>query len=512
MEFLHTGNYQYPDPSPASSGKQSAPEEPSQDLVRPGIVEKPSDKAKSGSNRPLTPLDKCLSNIPLQEQNNRETDQARLDRFSAQDDYRELLFSHAKVYSLAHRKSIHALQVLALRRLSMVLLKINPIQPDSPTTLNFIDLAKYVYSHTDSLVSSEEPLRKLISQFAALNITVLQNREEMAGLMSEGGDFVNELTPKVGRRVTITKKSPKPEVKKEPPVQPLAKPPAKPPSRSIPNPYIKYFNTGEVHNWRDPWGKTSKVIFFGTTYSEPPGIPVGLNTLDVGNHNNIRVNSFASNIGRDRFRIHIDSWENSLIFSAGCAWLEIQKNDPDFQYGRFCTLEDHLHPQTLTSRLITFPRAYSAPPVVVVWLAGFDIQRDTFWRVKTYVTNVTATNFVLHIDTWSDTILHSATASWVSYPANMPKVCSGSFGTSDVRPIHPPQLQTDGNVNFRHGIFNTPPHALLAFNYIDINCCENLRVRLDYSSMTTAGMNWHISSWENTVVYSVEASYIALAW
>lgn len=492
VEFLYSGNYQYPDP--VSSGKRVGVGRTIQRKLKAPRAKR--DGVGNSPNRPLTPLDECLDDFVPQGHND-EADWTRLECFDPQDSYKETLLSHAKVYSLAQYKSVNALRTLALRRIFLILLKIDPLtlQPDSCTVPNFIDLVNYVYSNTDSLVNSEEPLRKLVSQFAALNIQALQSRQEMTDLMSEGGDFVSDLMPKICRRLVVSPKSP--EAERLPDLGP--------------NPTIGNFNTGEVHHWRHPWERTSKIVSFATTYSTPPGLPVGINTMDIGNNGNIRINAYTSNIGRDRFTINIDSWLDTRIYSAGCAWLQIPSNDPNFQFGRYSTTEDHPHHQTRTSRLITFPRAYAAPPTVVVMLASLDMQHNKVWRVRTYVSNVTATSFIIHIDTWDDTILHSAGATWVAYPTNMPRVSSGRFDTLDVRPLHPAQLNTVGHVNFGHGVFTTPPHALLAFNSLDIDCCRNMRIRVDYSNMTTAGMNWHISGWGNTVVYSAGASYIALA-
>lgn len=489
VSFLHTGDYQYPDPVPSAG--RAVVERRVYRKFKPSPV-----KPRTDPSRPLTPLDECMGDFVLQDRGS-EADWRRLERFGPQDDYKELLLSHASVYSLAQYKSVNVLRILALRRISLILLKIDPLaaQPDSHTVLGFIELVNYVYSNTDSLVNSEEPLRKLVSQFAALNLQALQTRQEMLDLMSDGGDFVNDIMPKICRRLVVSQKSPETIRRPNP----------------RPNPIIGSFNTGEVHHWRHPWPQTSKIVSFGTTYTTPIGLPVGINTMDIGNNGNIRINAYTSNVGRDRFTINIDSWLDTRIYSAGCSWLQILNDDPNFQFGRYSTREDHPHHQTRTSRLITFPRSYAAPPTVVVMLVGLDMQHNRSWRVRTYVTNVTATNFIIHIDTWDNTILHSAAATWIAYPTGLPKVASGTFNTQDVRPLHPAQLNTVGHVSFNHGVFATRPHALLAFNSLDIDCRRNMRVRLDYSNMTTAGMTWHISGWGNTIVYSAGGSYIALA-
>lgn len=212
VEFLYTGNYSYPDPEPILPRQQISvvldrDRSPNQQSPR---TSKPMQSQSSGSDspsdrgRPLTPLDQCLPRSPPVNQN---TDAERLECFAPdQHDYKSALLSHSTVYALARYKAVDSLQVLALRRLMMTLSSISPIRPDSRLPSGVIDLVKYVYSHTDALNSSEEPLRRLISQFAALNFPALQTGVEFAELMSEGGDFVNDLMVKVSRRLVAAER------------------------------------------------------------------------------------------------------------------------------------------------------------------------------------------------------------------------------------------------------------------------------------------------------------------
>lgn len=209
VEFLYTGNYSYPDPEPILPRQQQQVsvvldgDAGRQSPTAPGTIQSQGSGGGGGSPSdrrcPLTPLDQCLPRCLLE---NRKTDAERLELFLPdQHGYKEALLSHAAVYALARYKAVDSLQILALRRLTMTLSRISKVLPDSSLPLGVIDLVKYVYSHTDALSSTEEPLRRLISQFAALNFPALQTGAEFVELMSEGGDFVNDLMAKVSRRL-----------------------------------------------------------------------------------------------------------------------------------------------------------------------------------------------------------------------------------------------------------------------------------------------------------------------
>ncbi|KAG9021779.1 hypothetical protein FRB95_001467 [Tulasnella sp. JGI-2019a] len=77
--------------------------------------------------------------------------------------------------------------------------------------------------------------------------------------------------------------------------------------------------------------------------SDPPiperdvGFAIGINHLDVDSRRSLRVKAYADSLRT----IRIDSWADTILNSAGCTWLEVAKNDRDFQYGVFSTLDDH---------------------------------------------------------------------------------------------------------------------------------------------------------------------------
>lgn len=98
-----------------------------------------------------------------------------------------------------------------------------------------------------------------------------------------------------------------------------------------------------------------------------PGLAVGLIALNMLCDANARVKAYTSEITANGFKLHLDSWADTKLYGAGCAWLMIQAADLDFQYGTYYTLEDHdwdqypLH----NTRTVTFKRSYPTTPKVV---------------------------------------------------------------------------------------------------------------------------------------------------
>lgn len=233
---------------------------------------------------------------------------------------------------------------------------------------------------------------------------------------------------------------------------------------------------------------------------------MALTWLDIGNDQNPRVRCYSSEIKETHFKISIDGWAGTKLYEARCAWLEIEA---DFQSGTYSTEEDHswLEPRKVNSRNVIFSRQYTTAPRVVVWLSQIDMRRDRNWRVKAYATQVTATGFTLHIDTWGDSELHTAAASWVSYTPGIPGVFDGSFGTSGPSG----QLSTTGHAEFDKNVFALPPRVIVGINSLDIDCDRNLRLAVRTTAVSSTGMTWHLDSWRDTKLYSAGASYIALS-
>jgi hypothetical protein len=98
-------------------------------------------------------------------------------------------------------------------------------------------------------------------------------------------------------------------------------------------------------------------------------VALGLTALDVAYNANVRVKAYADHITYQGFALHVDSWADTILYSAGCSWLEVSPNDPGLQFGVFNTMDAHPwnKPQAKTTRQIAFARPYAVPPKVVAW-------------------------------------------------------------------------------------------------------------------------------------------------
>lgn len=271
------------------------------------------------------------------------------------------------------------------------------------------------------------------------------------------------------------------------------------------------FNTMEVRLWDKPTLTNQKEECFYEKYPSPPGLVLGLNWLDIDAGHNIRIKAEALHADQEKFTASLTSWSDTVLYSAGMTWLEIAPRFQFVQFGTFDTSEIRPwnEPRLQNSKRINFSTPFKdQPPKVVCFLKSLDMDKGKNWRVKTYVSDVTTEGFTIHIDSWADSVLYSASASWLAYPADQPGVTSGRFSTADVRPWDKPQQNNSSSVTFSRP-FSKVPQVLMALDELDYEHGKNLRLRLSTSMVSETGLQWHLQAWDDSVMYQSGASYFA---
>jgi hypothetical protein len=152
---------------------------------------------------------------------------------------------------------------------------------------------------------------------------------------------------------------------------------------------------------------------------------------------------------------------------------------------------------------------YTDTPNILVWLSAIDLDKGHNWRVKAYATNVTSSGFDLNIDTWADTIMFSATASWVAYPKGREGVANGRVSSSELRDWYPPSAQDSKKVKFPAKVFDREPKVFLAISELDLDSSNNLRVKVSADKIDASGFVWRAESWGDSSMFNVGVDWIA---
>lgn len=269
------------------------------------------------------------------------------------------------------------------------------------------------------------------------------------------------------------------------------------------------FSTMEIRPWDEPQPRTEKLKSYYHKYDSAPPIVIGLTSLDISKASDIRVFANIRKATTEEFKVSLESWDDTKLYSASMTFLEMSPAFSYIQTGVYSAREDWSKaPQQKYSKRIKFERPFDSPPKVVTWLQSLHMDKNRHWRVRVYATNIDATGFTIHADTWEDSILYSAGVTWLAYPAEQPGVSSGRFDTDDVRSWKSPKAQNSDTKEFDTS-FSKTPKVIMALDKLDYDHAKNLRVRLSMSSVTDSGITWHIQSWGDSIMYGAGASFFA---
>uniref|UniRef100_A0A093XBI1 BTB domain-containing protein n=1 Tax=Talaromyces marneffei PM1 TaxID=1077442 RepID=A0A093XBI1_TALMA len=161
--------------------------------------------SESYEERPLTPLSRCiLVGLPAETMQTAAATFAQTEFHDCDELLGDAVFMHAKIYCFAHRFLIPRLEVLALQRLTQVLLTNNTSR--DPFFSRLADAIHLVYESTPKATQFDDPARKLLSQYVALNFTSIPT-ESLEMLVSAGGEFMVDVAQKLARRIATSGRS-----------------------------------------------------------------------------------------------------------------------------------------------------------------------------------------------------------------------------------------------------------------------------------------------------------------
>ncbi|GLA25390.1 hypothetical protein CBS147346_2907 [Aspergillus niger] len=253
-------------------------------------------------------------------------------------------------------------------------------------------------------------------------------------------------------------------------------------------------------------------VNFDPEYKEAPSVAVGLTELNLSKDFNVRIKAYADRITESGFVIHADSWADTILFSAGAAWFEVSSTDTEFQTGNFDTLE--LHPwneaKPQNRKRVVLERSFAEPPKVLVWLQGFDMDKRKDWRIAVHASNISSEGFDIHIDTWGDSILYSASASWIAYPADKEGIFSGVVDSSIRQNTTSPSQVKGGRVDFPRGVFDRKHRVYAAIKSFNVSCKHDLRLNIQTEKITKDGFDWKVEAGGDSMLNGAGISYVVI--
>ncbi|KGO44750.1 Peptidase M12A, astacin [Penicillium expansum] len=237
------------------------------------------------------------------------------------------------------------------------------------------------------------------------------------------------------------------------------------------------FSTQDFRPSSNPKLLNATQVNFEPEYAEPPTIAVGLTELDLKQR------------------------------------VQLASTDTEFQLGNFDTLELHAwnEAKPQNTKRVVFERSFTEPPKVVVWLQGFDMDKQKCWKIGVHASNISSEGFDVHIDTWGESQLYSGSASWIAYPADKTGIVSGVVDSSISQEQSLHGQYKGGRVDFPRGIFDRKHRVHLAIKSFNCDNKHDLRLKAVAENVSKDGFDWKVETWSNSVLNGAGISYLDLA-
>lgn len=164
--------------------------------------------------------------------------------------------------------------------------------------------------------------------------------------------------------------------------------------------------------------KYGKVFEFPREFKEPPQVVCWLNRLDLvsGDEHDYKLRAFADDISTTGFSGHLDTWDDGEVHGAAMCWIAFRQGKKRVDSGRFSTTDvrRQTDPRERTTGKVEFPQHFEIVPTVLAALDMIDAAGNADLRIKVSISEVDRTGFRWTLETWDDSTLYAAGASWIA--------------------------------------------------------------------------------------------------
>ncbi|KAK6362668.1 hypothetical protein TWF730_000123 [Orbilia blumenaviensis] len=162
--------------------------------------------------------------------------------------------------------------------------------------------------------------------------------------------------------------------------------------------------------------RTEEAISFSNQYSSDPRVLVFFTTLDIDKSANCCIDTYPSEVTTRGFKLNIETWSNTKLLECGVSWVALPAGE-DIASGTFNTddirASDNLRPNTRGK--VAFRAGFTKPPKsLFLALNMLNMEKDTETRIRLYASNITKDEMDWHIDSWGNTTLYAAAATFIA--------------------------------------------------------------------------------------------------
>ncbi|KAI4283567.1 MAG: hypothetical protein L6R35_005126 [Caloplaca aegaea] len=180
--------------------------------------------------------------------------------------------------------------------------------------------------------------------------------------------------------------------------------------------------------------------------------------------------------------------------------------------GQFSTLE--LRPwnkPTLSNKQTkNFSKQYPTAPRVPLGLTSLDIGQEHNIRITAAAADIIRDKFTSSLDAWGDTVLYSASLTYLEAGPAFEYLQTGTFSTTEVGQWQDHKAQNSKRINFAQPFEGQqPPNVVCWLTTVDMDKNKNWRIKTYATDIDTKGFTVHIDSWADTIMYQAGMTWLA---
>ncbi|KAL2793159.1 hypothetical protein BJX66DRAFT_339067 [Aspergillus keveii] len=174
---------------------------------------------------------------------------------------------------------------------------------------------------------------------------------------------------------------------------------------------------GDIFRWGYNKARNWTWVSFPDKFSTQPKVVCFIRTLDLDNKANWRFKTYASNVSTKGFYMNINSEGDTIMQGAKVSWVAYPEDRPGITSGHFSTadVQSSEDPQAQNNATQKFDKQFADMPQVLVALDEIDFDCKEGLRVRVGTSMVTETGFDWNLETWEDSIMYGAGASYIAW-------------------------------------------------------------------------------------------------
>lgn len=256
---------------------------------------------------------------------------------------------------------------------------------------------------------------------------------------------------------------------------------------------------------------TAVHVKFGIAFDDIPSVVVQLAAIDAAANKGRRIDIWASDETHEGFRLHVRTWEDSVVWSVKVSW--VATSEPTVVQLGLLPLggwpDSRLKGwEEATGSRADFSKPFACTPDVALGISALDAQGDQLLRVRSAICDTSSRGLTVKCGTWGPSVLWHAKLSWIACASPAVLQCGTLQLGSATKDFIREGRNAFQDVKFQRE-FDEPPSVAVAVCGIDADHSTHTRIDTWADDVRTDGFRLYAQSWGDSLTYHVVISWVA---